>query len=53
MELMVEHVSRRIQVGLMMLVVGTSFVVWFMVIPSCIDCDPVRVLALYDEQFTV
>ena len=30
-ELMVEHVSRRIQFGLIILVVGASFLVWVMV----------------------
>ena len=49
MELMVEHVSRRIQFRLMMLVVGASFLVWVMVIPTCMDCDPVQAFALYDS----
>ena len=52
MELMVEQVSRRIQFGLIILVVGASFVVWVMVSPICSDCVPVRVLAVDDEQFS-
>ena len=51
MELIVEHVSIRIQFGLMMLVVSSFFVVWFMLSPTCSDCDPVRVLAVGDGQF--
>ena len=51
MELMVEQVSRMIQFGLIILVVGTSFVVWVMVGPTCSDCVPVRVLAVDDGQF--
>ena len=51
MELMVEQVYRRIQFGLMVLVVGASFVVWFMVRATCSDCVPVRVLAIDDGQF--
>ena len=51
MELMFEHVTIRIQFRLMMLVVAASFVVWVMVSPSCSDCDPVRVLAVYDGKF--
>ena len=46
MELMVEQVSRRIQFGLIILVVGASFVVWVSVRPTCSDCVPVRVLAV-------
>ena len=45
MELMVEHVSRSIQFGLMILVVGAPFVVWVMVSHTCSDCDTVWVLA--------
>ena len=52
LELMVEHVPIRIQFGLMMLVVGASFVVLVVVSPTCSDCDPVRVLAVDDGQFT-
>ena len=51
MELMVENVSRSIQFGLMMLVVGASFEVWVMVSPTCIYCDPVRVLAVDNGKF--
>ena len=53
MELMVEQVSRRIQFGLIILVVGASFVVWVMVSPTCSDCVPVRVLAVDDGQYPV
>ena len=53
MEPMVEHVSRRIQFGLMILVVGDSFVFWFMVSPTCSDFDPVHVLAVHYGQFPV
>ena len=53
MEVMVEHVSRRIQFGLIILVVGASFMFWFMVNPTCSGCDPVRVLAVDDGQFPV
>ena len=49
---MVEHVSRKINFGLMMLAVGESFVVWVMVIPTCSDCDPVRLLDADYGQFT-
>ena len=48
---MVNHVSRRIKFGLIMLVVGASFVVWVMVSPTCSYCDPVWVLVVYDGQF--
>ena len=48
---MVEHVSRRIHFGLIILVVGVSFVVWVMISPTYSDCDPVRVLAVDDGQF--
>ena len=44
MELMVEHVSRRIHSVLMILVVGAFFVVWVMLSPTCSDCDTVRML---------
>ena len=46
--MMVEHVSRRIQFGLMILVVGSYFLAWVMVIPTCSDCDPGQVLAVDD-----
>ena len=39
--------------GLMILVVGDSFVVEVMVGPTCDDCDPVRVLDVDDGQFPV
>ena len=52
MELMVDQVSRRIQFGLIILVVGASFVVWVMVRPTCSDCVPVLVLAVDYGQFT-
>ena len=48
---MVDNVSIRIQFGLMVLVVGLSLVVWFMVSPTCSDFDPLRVLAVGDVQF--
>ena len=51
-ELMVEQVSRRIQFGLIILVVGVYFVVWFMVSPTCGDCVPVRVLVVDDGKFS-
>ena len=51
-ELMVDHVSRRIKLGLMILVVGESFVFWVMVSTTCSDCGPVRVLNVDDGQFT-
>ena len=48
MELVFEHVSRRIQFGLIIFVVGDSFVVWVMVSPTCSDCDTVWMLSIYD-----
>ena len=42
MELMVDQVTRRIQFGLIVLVVGVSSVVWVMVRPTYSDCVPVR-----------
>ena len=53
MELMVDHVSKSIQFGLMVLVFGASFVVWFMVIPTCSDCDTFQALDVDDGQFPV
>ena len=50
--MMAEDVSRRIQFGLMIFVVGAYSVVWVMVSPTCSDCDPVQVLAVDDGQFT-
>ena len=50
-ELMVEHVSRRIQFGLIIFVGGASFVVWVVVSSTCSDCDPLRVLAVDNGQF--
>ena len=52
MELMVEHVYINIQFGLTMLVVGASFVVWVIGIPTCSDCDTVRVLDVDDGEFS-
>ena len=52
MELMVEHVYRRIQFGLMMFVVCAYFMVWVIVNPTCSDFDPVRVLAVDYGKFT-
>ena len=51
MKMIVEHVSKRIQFGLMMLVIGASFVVWVIVSPTCSDCDPTKVLDDGDGQF--
>ena len=39
-------------VWVIILVVGASFVFWVMVRPTCSGCVPVRVLAVYDGQFT-
>ena len=50
MELMVEHVYRGIQFGLMMLFVGACLVVWVMVNPTYSDCDPVWMLYVDDGQ---
>ena len=52
MDLMVEHVSITTQFRLMILVVGASFVVWVMVILTCCDFDPVRVLDVDYGQFS-
>ena len=49
---MVNNVSRRIQFGLMMMMVGESFVVWVMMSNTSSDCDPVWVLAVDYGQFT-
>ena len=51
MELMVEHASRKIQFGLMMLVVGEYFMVLVTVGPTCSDFDPVQVLYVDDGRF--
>ena len=51
MELMIEKVSRRIQFGIIILVVSDSFVVWVMVRLTCSDCVPVWLLAVDDGQF--
>ena len=51
MELMAKHISRRMQFGLMILVVGTSFVVWVVVSSTCSNCGPLGVLAVDDVQF--
>ena len=48
---MVDHVQRRIKFGLMMFLVGSYFVVLIMVIPTCGDYDPMRVLSVDDDQF--
>ena len=48
MELMVEHVSRKIQFGFIIFVVGDSFVVWVVVSRICSDCDPVQMLGVDD-----
>ena len=52
MELMVEQVSRSIQFGLIILVVGASFVVWVNVRTTCSECIPVRVLDVDYGKFT-
>ena len=51
MELVVEQVSSRIQFRLILLVVGASFLVWFIVRLNCSVYVPVWVLAVYDGQF--
>ena len=51
-DLVVEHVYRILKFGLMILVVGASFVVWFMVSPTCSDCDPVQVLNVDDGKIS-
>ena len=51
LELIVEHVSRRIQFGLMMLAVGATFVVWVMVSPTCSNYDLAQVLDVDDVKF--
>ena len=51
MELMVEHVFKRIQFGLIMLVVGAYFVFWVMVSPTCSDFDISRVLYADDGKY--
>ena len=51
MKLMVENVSTRIQFELMILLVCDSLLVWFMLGPTCSDCDPVRVLDIDDGKF--
>ena len=48
---MVEHVSKRIQFGLTILVVGASFLVWVVVSPNCSDYNQMRVLDVDDGQF--
>ena len=53
MELMVEHVSRGIQFGLMLLVFGAYFFVWVMMSSICSNCDTVLVLASYDYKFPI
>ena len=51
MELIIDHVSRGILFGLMMLVVGAYFLVWVMVIPIYNKCNPAQVLDVDDGQF--
>ena len=51
MELMVDHVSKRIQFDWIMLGVGTSYMVWVRVSPNCSDFDPTQVLDADDGQF--
>ena len=51
MELMFEQVYIRIQLGLIILFFGDSFVVLVMVRPTCSECGLVRVLAVDDGQF--
>ena len=48
MKLMVVHVSRSIQFGLIILVIGVYFLVWVMVSPTCSECDSVRMLYVDD-----
>ena len=52
MELMAYNVSKRIQFWLIKFVMGVAFDVWVMMSPTCSDCDPVWVLAVYDGQFS-
>ena len=51
MELMVDNVSRRIQFGLMIILMGAYFMVWVMVSTTCSDYYPVQVLAVDDGYF--
>ena len=51
MELMVDTVSKIIQFGLMIFLIGASFVACVMVRSTYSDCDPVRVLDVYDGKF--
>ena len=53
MEIIFEHVSKRIPFGLIILVVGVSFMVWVMVNPTCSDYDPTRVWDDDDGKFLV
>ena len=52
MELMVEHVIKRIKFGLIILLLVAYFVVWVMASPTCSDYDTVRVLAVNDGKFS-
>ena len=52
MDLVVENVSKMIQFGLIMLVVGASFVVWVMKIPTCNDYYPTQVLDADNGKFS-
>ena len=51
MNLMVEHVSKMIRFGVIVLVVGAFFVVWVMVIPTCSKYDPTEVLDSKNGKF--
>ena len=48
---MVEHVSKSIQLELIILVIGASFLVWFMVSSTFSDCDLAQVLDVDDGHF--
>ena len=51
--MIVEHVSNRIQLGLMISVAGILVVVCVVVISTCSDCDPKQSLDVDDGQFPV
>ena len=46
-----EHVFNRIQLVFMIQVSGISVVVCVMMSLTCIDCDPIRALAVDDGDF--
>ena len=50
---MVHYVFSRIQFWFMIFFIGASFVVWFIVSPSCSDCNPVRLLNVDYRHFPV